>query len=196
MVSQACDAWLLTEVSDRVQLPGLRAHRGQGYMAAKRRWAAIFTRNAHQPLPDPHSASASVRLAEMTFVSSVLPWRACGSRPPWVGARHGEKTQATVRDLVNAFDGSVVWGGDWNHALHGPEYAGSQAGRAHIVEAIRRLQLQTPTEDLPHRIEGLLSIDHVAVPAGRVVLAAERVVASTAEKRLSDHDAYVVTVED
>ena len=48
-----------------------------------------------------------------------------------------------------------------------------------------------PTAELPHAIEGLLSIDHVAVPAGSNVVA-RRVVAACDGKRLSDHDAYVV----
>lgn len=90
----------------------------------------------------------------------------------------------------------MVWGGDWNHALHGPEYAGSRGGRSHIENAVSQLELQVPTQRLPHRIEGLLSIDHIAVPTGALVQAAERVAAATDDGRLSDHDAYVVTVQD
>ena len=48
-----------------------------------------------------------------------------------------------------------------------------------------------PTADLPHRLDGLLSIDHVGVPRPWSVLAAERVDA----RGLSDHDCYVVDVE-
>jgi len=48
-----------------------------------------------------------------------------------------------------------------------------------------------PTADLPHRIDGLLSIDHIAVPAEMPLATASRVVASVAGRRLSDHDAYV-----
>lgn len=196
MAAQECDVWLLTEVSDRVQLADLHAHRGQSYMAARRRWAAIFTRRAFHPLADPHPTSASVRLGATTLVSSVLPWRSCGSRHPWGGGRHAEKTQASVREIVESIESPAIWGGDWNHTMHGREYAGSQAGRARIAEAIHELQLQIPTEHLPHRIDGLLSIDHIAVPAGGVVLAAERVVATADGKRLSDHDAYVVNIQD
>ena len=196
MAAQGCDVWLLTEVNDRVELAGLHAHLGQSYMAAQRRWAAIFTRRAFEPLADPHPASASVRLGSIALVSSVLPWRACGSRHPWGGGRHAERTQATVREIVQSTESPAVWGGDWNHALQGPEYAGSRAGRGWIVEAAHELRLQIPTAHLPHRINGLLSIDHIAVPAESVVLGAERVVAAADSKRLSDHDAYVVTIQD
>jgi hypothetical protein len=59
-----------------------------------------------------------------------------------------------------------VWGGDWNHALTGREHAGSIAGRASIASALTELGLVVPTTDLAHRIDGLLSIDHIAVPEG------------------------------
>lgn len=194
MASQGCDLWLLTEVNDRVELPGMRRHVGQEHMAARRRWAAVLSRYPFEPLPDPHPASASLRLGDTTFVSSVLPWRSCRSRHPWLGSRHEDKTRATVREIVASLQGSVVWGGDWNHALHGPEYAGSNAGRAHVEEAVGQLGLQVPTEHLPHRIDGLLSIDHIAVPTEANVQAAERVSAAIEETRLSDHDAYIVTI--
>ena len=89
----------------------------------------------------------------------------------------------------------MVWGGDWNPALRGSEYAGSRAGRVHIEHAVRRLDLQVPTELLPHRIDGLLSIDHIAVPTSAIVRSAERVAAAVGDRRLSDHDAYVVSME-
>lgn len=196
MASQECDVWLLTEVSDRVELPGMRRHMGKEHMAARRHWAAILSHLPFEPSEDPHPASASVHLGDTTFVSSVLPWRSCGARHPWIGSRHEEKTQAAVRSILQSLRGSVVWGGDWNHALHGPEYAGSRVGRSHIENAVSQLGLQVPTERLPHRIKGLLSIDHIAVPTGAMVQAAERVAAATDEGRLSDHDSYVVTVQD
>jgi hypothetical protein len=196
MAGQECDLWLLTEVSDRVDLPGMQHHRGEELMAARRRWAAIVSPSSFERLPDPHPASVSVRVGETTYVSSILPWRSCRARHPWVGTRHEEKTQAAVGTIVESLQGSVVWGGDWNHALHGPEYAGSRGGRVHVETAVSQLGLKVPTDRLPHRIEGLLSIDHVAVPTDTVVQDAARVVAATDGKRLSDHDAYVVTVQD
>ena len=87
-----------------------------------------------------------------------------------------------------------MWGGDWNHALRGHEYAGSKAGRDAIVDALGQLELVAPTTDLPHALDGLLSIDHVAVPLG-VTATASHVVAEHAGARLSDHDAYVVDAD-
>ena len=84
--------------------------------------------------------------------------------------------------------------GDWNHALKGKEYAGSAGGRAAITSALDELGLVVPTAELPHRIDGLLSIDHIAVPK-EIAGEPTRVVAAKGDKRLSDHDAYVVEVD-
>jgi hypothetical protein len=51
-----------------------------------------------------------------------------------------------------------------------------------------------PTAELAHRIPGLLTIDHIAVPREATVLAARQVDASADDQRLSDHDAYVVEI--
>lgn len=191
-----CDVWLLTEVNERTSLPGYAIHMSDVPMAARRRWAAVASRLPMASSPDPHPASAAAQVGATTYVSSVLPWRACGARPPWVGTRHAEKTAHTIDDLLLRLRPArpLVWGGDWNHALSGKEYAGSQGGRREILRALDELGLVVPTAKLPHPIEGLLSIDHVAVPAGSAA-SARRVVAECDGKRLSDHDAYVVEVE-
>ncbi len=132
----------------------------------------------------------------LTYCSSILPWRSCGSRPPWIEGSHGDKTEHAVAGLLTALPTSrLVWGGDWNHALRGREWSGSKRGRANILDALAALQLQAPTADLPHQIEGLLTIDHIAVPGDAVVKEAERHSALLHLARLSDHDAYVVHLE-
>ena len=51
-----------------------------------------------------------------------------------------------------------------------------------------------PTTPLPHRIDELLTIDHVAVARAATVLGVTRFVAESEGTRLSDHDAYVVEI--
>lgn len=196
MLDADCDVWLLTEVSERTSLPGYAVSPSQASMARRRRWAAVASRRPMASSPDPHPASAQAQVGATTYVSSVLPWKSCGSRHPWVGDRHADKTKHVVDDVLlrlRAAD-SLVWGGDWNHALDGREYAGSQGGRREIARALDELGLVVPTAELPHPIEGLLSIDHVAVPTG-VRATAARIHAVHQGKRLSDHDAYVVDTD-
>lgn len=56
------------------------------------------------------------------------------------------------------------------------------------------LGFKAPTEPLPHRIDGLLSIDRIAVPIGVKVIGARRVPAWQNGHYLSDHDAYLVDI--
>lgn len=185
-----CDVLLLTEVSERVELPGHDLHLGDLLMAPKRRWAAVASRLPMCPMPDPHGASAMAELNGLRVCSSILPWRGCGTRDPWAGASTAEKTSAAVSAVKAA--APTVWGGDWNHALSGREWAGSIAGRRSVLEAVERLGLQVPTATSPHQIEDLLSIDHIAVPKSWVVSATQRHRALLGETRISDHDAYVI----
>lgn len=99
------------------------------------------------------------------------------------------------KELVEALPSSgLIWGGDWNHALSGKESAGSAGGRGHVLAAMTSLGLKAPIEPLPHRIDGLLSIDHIAVPLDTKVIGAHRVQARQNGHYLSDHDAYVVDI--
>jgi hypothetical protein len=84
MQQQDCDVWLLTEVSTKVFLAGHKAHLAVQEMAPKRRWAGVFSRIGLTALPDPHPASATAIVDSTTFCSSILPWRRCGHRAPWV----------------------------------------------------------------------------------------------------------------
>jgi len=188
--------WLLTEVSERLEVPGTNLHLGTQLMAPRRRWAGILTTLPLTSLPEPHPASASAIIEGITFCSSILPWRGCGDRDPWDGERHHQKTEAAVADLLPHLRQAdrLVWGGDWNHALSGREYAGSKAGRTAILAAVNQLHLAVPTAGLPHQIEGLLSIDHLAIGPGIRIEAAHRIVAALDGSRLSDHDAYVANV--
>ena len=196
MLDADCHVWLLTEVSERTTLPGYALHMSQALMARRRRWAGLASRVPMASCPDPHPASAMAQIGATTYVSSVLPWKSCGTRAPWIGARHADKTSNAVDDLLLHLRpaGHLVWGGDWNHALSGKEYAGSLGGRLSITNALDELGMTASTAGLPHPIEGLLSIDHVAVPKGTQATAS-RIVAEHDGRRLSDHDAYVVEVD-
>lgn len=189
-----CDVWMLTEVSERVAIEGWNLHLTERLMAPKRRWAGVLSTSPLTALLDPHPASALATVAGVTFCSSILPWRSCGEQDPWVGDRHSLKTENAVKQLLTNLRGvrPLVWGGDWNHALTGREYAGSIAGRASIQGALEELRLRAVTTEMPHQIDGLLSIDHLAIGPGLTASRAEHLVAAADGVRLSDHDAYLM----
>ena len=192
LVAQDCDVWLLTEVRKDVRFPGYRPHVTTAEMARGRHWAGVFSRSPLTPLPDPHVASAAAVVDGVTYCSSILPWRSCGP-VPWGDGSTAERTARALDALIAALPRhDLVWGGDWNHSLVGSEWAGSKAGRVHIEAALDAFGLQVTTRHLPHRIDGIASIDHIAVPREATVVNAAQVSAVGPEGRLSDHDVYVV----
>jgi hypothetical protein len=191
-----CDVLLLTEVSQRTALPGYELHPTKTEMVSKRWWAAVASRAGLAGLPDPHVASALATVNGWTCCSSVLPWRGCGP-DPWGPGNHAARTARALDELAPALPTTaLVWGGDWNHALTGREYAGGRAGRSSLLAAVDELGLTVATTHQPHAIETLLSIDHIAVPAGVEVADVRRVSAAVDGRRLSDHDAYVLRIVD
>lgn len=190
-----CDVWLLTEVSESIQVRGSALHLSEESMSDGRRWAGILSTRPTAAEPDPHPASALALVNGVAFCSSILPWRSCGANHPWVGKGHGQKTAGAISDLLPALDkhDQLVWGGDWNHSMTGREYAGSIAGRASIQAAVDQLRLRVLTRELPHRLEGALSIDHLSVGPDFAVRTVEHL--DTGRANLSDHDAYVAELE-
>lgn len=192
LTSLRCDVLLLTEVHHETRVPGMRGRTSYGLMAPDRFWAGVFTAGTQVGYPDPHPAAAMAVVDGVTFVSSVLPWRNCSGHP-WVGERQSDKTAHAVGPIARLRQ-PVVWGGDWNHALEGPDHVGSREGREHIFGVLDTLGLQVPTAELD-AYRGERSIDHVAIPKEWVLVRTERVEATADGKRLSDHDAYVVETE-
>ena len=87
--------------------------------------------------------------------------------------------------------GDLVWGGDWNHAMHGGEYSGSLAGRTAIQNVLAGHRLKVATHRSPHRMSGLFTIDHIAVPETAQILTVNPVIPEDVRgHQLSDHDAY------
>jgi hypothetical protein len=194
--SQDCDVLLLTEVRDCLSLDGYHIVVSAAEMLPGKRWAVIASKEKFIEVESPHPASVIAKSAGTTYVSSTLPWSGSGGKPAWSGIDHAARMNATLEALAPVLRAqkSLVWGGDWNQSLSGPERAGSGAGRAALLTLLAELQMVTPTAVLSHRIAGLRSIDHVAVRSG--VEQTERVAALHESKWLSDHDFYQVVTRD
>jgi len=195
LLAGLCDVWLLTEVRDDTTLPGFHSHLTTERMGRRKHWAGIFSRNPLQPLPDPHPASAAATTLGISWCSSILPWRSCGTIP-WGEGSMTQKTARAVEQLMQSLQtGLLIWGGDWNHAMTGPEHVGSLGGRSAIKQALASRRLQLATQDCPHREPGLHTIDHIAIPRDARLLDATRVIGQSASgERLSDHDAYIIEI--
>ena len=190
---EGCDVWLLTEIHIDAAIAGMHVHRTGELMGPQKSWAAIFSTAALAAQPDPHRATALATIDGIEFMSSVLPWRSCG--PSWPGSTLAEKMEATLEDLREQITGTTVWGGDWNQAFEGSDYVGSRDGREQLLELIHAAGLSLPTRSLGGASPGHRSIDHIAVPIGWDIQGAYRISAAFNGRRLSDHDAYVVSID-
>jgi hypothetical protein len=189
----ACDVWLLTEVPAALDLSGHLVRSEE--MRREKSWAAIWSAEALVAAPAVHPAAALARRSDLLLCCCVLPWRGGRAHWPDEGPDTAAITRAALSHLRPALLSGVpalVWGGDWNHAMSGREYVGSGAGRAAILDLVAEARLQVVTGAAAHAQSGLLSIDHIAVPAGWRVSSCQRLAAEAGNGRLSDHDAYLV----
>lgn len=191
----ACDVWLLTEVPARFDLPRGRLMLSEAMPnTGGRSWAGVWSAGTLAALAAVHPAAAVAAVDGVAVCSCVLPWRGAGVTWPDEGANTAGRTKAALARLTpSLMPGArdVVWGGDWNHAMDGPEMAGSKEGRRAIQDLAHDAGLRVATSAQRHAIPSLLSIDHIAVPSAWST-SCRRIVAEHRGKRLSDHDAYVV----
>lgn len=223
LLAQDCDIWLLTEVPAGIAVEGYYAHVTAEMMCdltIRKHYAGILTREPATALPDPHPASAAIELGNVTYCSTVLPWQGSGGYSPWAAVPENEALAAEVHELrtwsatpceqsphadrtANALarllpelrGKTLVWGGDWNHALVGLVTAGSGGGLCVLRAAIAKLRLRVPTTFLLH-YKYDCTIDHIAVPESWNICGSWWVDATRNGKPLSDdhHDAYVIHV--
>jgi endonuclease/exonuclease/phosphatase family metal-dependent hydrolase len=208
------DLWFLTELHADWAIDGHSIHFAAPRPEAPEthRKAAISTAWPMTPIPrrgNPVEGRLSMaRILEpstdetILAVCSVLPWR--GATPRWRDLLDRDVTFADVfvhvlDYVVNRIheerrDGeAVIWGGDFNQALAGRDYVGSNAGRAALASAFEDLKLQVPTMFLPAHIEAHPAIDHIAVPVTWELQGAPQVHRPFHGPRpLSDHALYVV----
>lgn len=162
-----CDVWLLTEVPESLALSGGHLVRSDAMLGiGGKSWAAVWSNQPSAKLPPVHPAAAPALCGDLLLFSCVLHWR--GARPHWPdeGSTVAAMTLAALGRLGPSLisnEHAVVWGGDWNHAMTGREHAGSMEGRGAIEALVATAGLVVTTVDAPHRIDGLLSIDHIAV---------------------------------
>jgi hypothetical protein len=196
LASLCCEVLLLTEAPPDLQLSRYRLRFSKRAMARGQVFAVVATRDDPDGCVHPHFASVASQVGGMTFMASILPWRSAQPSDGFDGDSQGDRTKRSVDAIALGLPrATAVWGGDWNHEFSGRISAGSKIGREAILGLVRALALQVPTCVLGSE-RGFGSVNHIAVPDDRKVLSVERHVATSGGRRLSDHDAYVVEIED
>jgi hypothetical protein len=176
-------------------------------------WVAIQGRNAEPIATDrllgdlAAGATITTSLGTALVVGSVLPWRAAPRHAPAL-ALPGESSAemfARVLDLhVSAIEQAkvahpeafVLWAGDFNQSLDGPNLTGTKSGRDLVEQALDRLGLVAWNRGSPHALAGMCAIDLFCGPASLEVGPIEVIAPVVNGRRLSDHAGYVIDLSD
>lgn len=192
---------------DAVASPALR--RGHAQLQS---WVAIVGRHVTPVEPalpyERLAVAARSRTAGVPVVvyGSVLPWRSARRHAPDLAmqgesagamfARYVEQQAADVAWLQRTHpDAVVLWAGDFNQSLEGPNAVGSAKGRALLDSALEALGLVAWNRAARHAKEGLAAIDLVCGPKTGRLRGVERLDPTPGGRRLSDHAGYVVEIE-
>lgn len=205
-ISEEADLWLLTEVpvawqrvTAKVTFSGTRpAEKGQY-------WSAIISKWPLERIPAKHPALAMAHVdhpdGAFLAASSVFPWRGAAKFwPSGDGDTFAERCVCTLvkhTDEIVAAQGDlpVVWGGDFNQALSGHDYVGSDVGRRALRDAFEDLGLRAVTIEAAGQEPPQRSIDHIAIPEEWSLRAMNVQRPESDGRLLSDHPSYVVSVD-
>jgi endonuclease/exonuclease/phosphatase family metal-dependent hydrolase len=185
----------------------------RGDVSGNESWVAILVpEGARTDIDDvPYERLAASAVFEwegrsLAVYGSVLPWNAALSQAHDV---YGEddrlfddvfgkalREQSDDVQQLQAQYGvdNVIWAGDFNHPLEGPLNGFSTFARTAIQSELDKLGLVATNRDAPHRIEGVMAIDLICVPATWNIGAVEDWPPTSAHGAISDHRAYVVSV--
>jgi Endonuclease/Exonuclease/phosphatase family len=205
-VRNQADLWLLTEVPASWQFgtanssfSGSRPGEDDQY------WSTIICRWHVEPIDTTHPSLAMARIdhpAEPFLVAaSVFPWRGAAEFwPTGDGDTFAERCVNTLEahsaEICEARCGlPVVWGGDFNQALSGRDYVGSDAGREALSRAFKHIGSRAVTIESDGQVTPHQSIDHIAVPKAWRSEDVEVQRPQSDGRFLSDHPSYVVAVE-
>lgn len=153
------------------------------------------------------AVAASVERNDLRLLvyGSVLPWRSAPRHVPAL-ARTGEtathmferflsEQEADIVTIRRAHPNTpLVWAGDFNQSLEGPNATGSRAGRTLLDACLTRLGLSAWNRSASHALDGLSAIDLICGPEDLLVEGILRIDPVQGGQHLSDHAGYVVDV--
>jgi len=150
------------------------------------------------------AARMTVNGESFLVYGSVLPWANAIHQAPYL-ARQGESADALFARMLRAqvddmiklrqrWPGhTLIWAGDFNQTLSGPNYGGSNKGRQLLAAALLELDLVAWNHESAHAKPTMHALDLICGPQGREPQV-ERFEPELDGQVLSDHAGYVVEV--
>jgi hypothetical protein len=149
---------------------------------------------------------ATIRGREVVVYGSVLPWRSAPRHIPELALhdelpaamfeRYLDAQVADLDDLRSHHPRAVlIWAGDFNQSLDGPNLVGSRSGRLLLRGALDHLGFTAWNQSEHHANTGLSAIDLICGPRDVCITHVERIDPFQNGRLLSDHAGYVVDVK-
>jgi hypothetical protein len=150
------------------------------------------------------AVAARVSVGDLTVIvyGAVLPWLAVTSHAPEL-VGEGEDSFAVfkrvlaeqakdIADLRKKYGSPVIWAGDFNQTVSGPNWGGSNDRRDLLNKTINSLELGPWNGKADHAMNGMCAVDLICGPKECVVLSQGRIDPMRGILTMSDHAGYWV----
>jgi endonuclease/exonuclease/phosphatase family metal-dependent hydrolase len=180
----------------------------EGGTAGPEAWVAIVGSSVEPvdfDVPYKRTAvAARVSVGGLTVIvyGAVLPWLAVTSHAPEL-VEHGEDSLATfkrvlaeqakdIADLRKKYGSPVIWAGDFNQTVSGPNWGGSNDRRYLLNETLNSLELLPWNGKADHAMAGMCAVDLICGPKECVFESPGRIDPARGTLTMSDHAGYWV----
>ena len=176
-------------------------------------WIAVIGNNVTliEPLPTYEAlalhAMVEVDGALVVIYGSVLPWMAFAHQAPDLVLPDETSAQAFSRLLAEQVndilalqqrfpDAHVLWAGDFNQTLEGPNFGGRAKSCSELEAALDQVGMRAWNRQSEHAIAGICAIDFICGPTSRAPSHIGRISnVDSSRRRLSDHAGYFIDLE-
>jgi endonuclease/exonuclease/phosphatase family metal-dependent hydrolase len=149
---------------------------------------------------------ATVNGREIVVYGSVLPWHSAPRQIPELALRdesfaamferYLNAQVADLEDLRSHHPRAVlIWAGDFNQSLDGPNLVGSRSGRLLLRSALDHLGFTAWNQNEHHANAELVAIDLICGPRDLCIIRVDRIDPFQNGRQLSDHAGYVVDIK-
>jgi endonuclease/exonuclease/phosphatase family metal-dependent hydrolase len=150
------------------------------------------------------AVAARVSVGGLTVIvyGTVLPWLAVTSHAPEL-VEEGEDSFAVfkrvlaeqakdIEDLRTKYGSPVIWAGDFNQTVSGPNWGGSNERRDLLLDTLKHLDMVAWNGKADHAMSGMCAVDLICGPKECVLLSQGRIDPVRGNLTMSDHAGYWV----
>lgn len=147
------------------------------------------------------AARVSVGGVTVIVYGAVLPWLAVTSHAPEL-VEEGEDSFAVFKRVLaeqakdiaelRRYGYPIIWAGDFNQSVSGPNWGGSNDRRDLLFDTLKRLDMVAWNGKADHAMSGMCAVDLICGPKECVLVSQGRIDPTRNTLTMSDHAGYWV----